>query len=168
MSIDQSVELAAWLAIHSHEFVRVRGSVSEIGLREYWTLSRRRLDRWCRLLREAAAERGSFSGPDVWWRRTRPVLEEVFTTEILTRVWTALTSGVDRAPGRGRLLSVATNIQLGHSDARNRALHVLFDASRRVRRPGGGGEPAEGSCGAMDGFAAGEPGPGVRDSRSGL
>jgi hypothetical protein len=55
------------------------------------------------------------------------VLEEIFVTELLTRLWTATASACDAARNNQDLEPVARNILSGHLDARRRLLSLLAD-----------------------------------------
>jgi len=55
-------------------------------------------------------------------------MEEVFTGEILTRIWTAIACEHDRRHGSSYVSPVVRSVLIAHLEARNRALCVLFDA----------------------------------------
>lgn len=81
----------------------------------YWTVSRCRLDRWQRKLPLNA---------ELQALPSRSAAEEILTSEILTRVWTALLC----FPQHGDLSErepIARNIYLAHQEARNRVLKLL-------------------------------------------
>jgi hypothetical protein len=58
-------------------------------------------------------------------------LEEVFTGEILTRVWTAVACEHDRRRGAELTSPVVRNVYSGHLEARNRSLNLMFYAQDR-------------------------------------
>jgi hypothetical protein len=128
MHVRELAELAAAVALHGRALVA--GS-EEIGLHnqeEYWAASKCRLDRWGRLLRRLAeAARLSVRPPALQEERVRPVLEEIFASELLTRLWTAVACGYDAARGRAECGPVARNIWSGHLEARRRLLALLAD-----------------------------------------
>ena len=64
----------------------------------------------------------------VAWRHARPVLEEILTGEMLTRVWTAVACEHDRQAGVSYVSPVVRSVFLGHMEARNRALNFMFYA----------------------------------------
>jgi hypothetical protein len=122
MHTSDLVELSGMIAMHGGTFVRGHGRLSDRGVREYWSASRARCDRWVTTL---SALQRSHAAPRL---SVLPLLEEVFATEILTRVWTAVASERDRRDQSRVASPVVRNILLGHLDARNRALHWMARA----------------------------------------
>jgi len=68
-------------------------------------------------------------------------LEEIFASELLTRLWTAVACEYDRRRGTSYVSPVVRSTFLGHLDARHRALNVIaqafdgeVDAALRVNR----------------------------------
>jgi hypothetical protein len=122
------LELAAWLAIHHETLLRDPADVAGQALHEYAHVSRERLNRWSRWLASdpALSDAGSAArrSPDL----RRPVLEEIFATEILTRIWTSIAGGIADHHPAGDLWPVVHDVQQGHAEARTRALHWLCDA----------------------------------------
>ena len=57
-----------------------------------------------------------------------PLCEEILISEILSRVWTAALSAVDRAAGEEELEPIGRSILVGHLDCRNRVLHLIAAA----------------------------------------
>ncbi len=128
MQIVELVELAALLAVQGRSFLHGLGRLSDSGIRQYWSASRRRLDGWCLAMADGGQADGAKPLSAESWATTRPVLEEVFATDVLTRIWTALAGEFDRRKGTSYVLPVVRSIQLGHDDARNRALNRMFHA----------------------------------------
>ena len=79
----------------------------------YWTISRCRLDRWHRKLPSALNTQTS-----------RSTAEEILTSEILTRVWTALLSLAPHT-STTECEPIARNIYLAHQEARNKVLKLF-------------------------------------------
>jgi hypothetical protein len=126
------VELAAIVAAHGPVLVRGRGRLSASGVQQYWTASKCRLDRWFRSLAtfaHEAAARGSDGGRGQW-PHVRGVLEEILTSEMLTRVWATVLCACDRQQGTLEAEPIARSIMIGHLEARHRVLTLL------VRGPG--------------------------------
>ncbi len=121
-------ELAALVAIHSSALIAEQGQIPKQCIQQYWTASKCRLERWGRLLRKlhAAATEPHLPGT-LAWPRVRPVAEEILTSELLTRVWTATAVAYDAAVGSDELTPVARNIFTGHLDARNKLLALMAD-----------------------------------------
>ena len=122
------VELAALVAIHSPILVEGSGRVPPGASEEYWAASKCRLDRWTRLLRQLAAAIGEPQLPaTLSWPRVQPVLEEIITSELLTRIWAATACAHDSLRGDDDLSPAARNIFAGHLDVRRRLLSLLTD-----------------------------------------
>jgi hypothetical protein len=134
MHVRETAELAAWVAVHSPALVQGAGRVPQAASEQYWSASKCRLDRWSRLLRSLAASADQPVPPaTLAWPRVRPVLEEILTSELLTRIWTATAVAYDAARHDQDLEPIARNIYSGHLDARRRLLSLLAEC-RAIRR----------------------------------
>jgi len=130
------IELSAAIAVNAEEFIQGRKRLSDASVWEYWSVSRRRFDRWARTLTNDLEQlRSDDEEPSLVWRRARPVLEEILTGEILTRVWTAVACAYDQHGGASYVSPVVRSVFLGHLEARNRALHFMFHAQDRDPGP---------------------------------
>lgn len=138
MHARELLELGALVAVHAPTLIHNRQPIPFANLAQYWTASRCRLDRWTRTL----AQYGPPTTPSELetmrnWRRIRPVLEEILTGELLTRIWAAAATAYDQAHASAELEPVAFNVFVCHQEARNRALRVMlqgrgFDAHEAV------------------------------------
>jgi hypothetical protein len=133
MLIRDQVELASQVAQQAPALVRCRAELSDAALRDYWTASKSRFDRWNYALKKHQRE-SALLGPR-WarasWLQLRPLLEEILAGEVLTRVWTAVTALHDRCHDREAAEPVARNIYLGHLEARRRVLELLVGEDQR-------------------------------------
>jgi hypothetical protein len=121
-------ELAALVAIHGPLIAQGQGRVPHSTAEQYWTASKCRLDRWTRLLKQLTAAAGEPRMPaTLSWPRVRPVLEEIFASELLTRLWTAAAVAYDVVRHDEEQGPIARNILAGHLDARRRLLALLAD-----------------------------------------
>lgn len=129
MRASELVELGALIAINGRACLHGQESLVDGSINEYWSAAKSRIDRWCHSLaayqRQVIARRRQHAR---LWRRIPPVLEEVFTGEILTRVWTAVACEHDRRQGTSYVSPVVRSVFMGHVEARNRALAVMFHA----------------------------------------
>lgn len=127
MHVSEMVELSGLTAVHGSAFIRQHGAIPEESVREYWSSSKCRLDRWARALRSYCdgVDGADDNARPQLWREVRPVLEEILASEILTRVWTAAACGYDRARGGSDIEPVVWSVYLGHLEARNRALNLI-------------------------------------------
>ncbi len=124
MQVGDLVHLGVTLVIHGRRFVAGDGWLSENALREYWSASRACCDRWLMALDRPA-------GTAVGRRQKLAVIQEVLSSEILTRIWTAVACERERREARSRAAPVVQNVLAGHQDVRNRALASLVAASER-------------------------------------
>lgn len=123
------VELSVLIAINGPWFIQGRGRMSDSSIAQYWSVSRSRFDRWAvALKRDLERLRSGEKKVPVVWRHARPVLEEILTGEMLTRVWTAVACAHDRQAGASYVSPVVRSVFLGHMEARNRALNFMFYA----------------------------------------
>jgi hypothetical protein len=128
MHVREQAELAAVIAVQSSAIVGCGVKVSTGINEQYWSASKCRLDRWCRLLRQlAAATDPSQLQGTLAWPRVAPVLEEILVSEILTRIWAAAAAAYDAYVGEDELEPVARNVFAGHLDARRQLLALLAD-----------------------------------------
>lgn len=121
------VELSALIAVNGQAFIHGGGRLPDSCIAQYWSVSRGRLDRWARALKRNLKQLQS--GEEdlaAIWPLARPVLEEVLTGELLTRVWTAIACAHDRQAGVSYVSPVVRSVFLGHLEAHNRALQFLF------------------------------------------
>ena len=138
MHARELVQLAAIVSAHGPVLVRGTRRLSASGVQQYWMESKCRLDRWFRSLgrfAHEAAARGSDGGRGQW-PHVRGVLEEILTSEMLTRVWATVLCASDRQQGTLEAEPIARSIMIGHLEARHRVLQLL------VRGPGVDAEAA--------------------------
>lgn len=125
----QLVEVAAMTAAHGPVFIRSTGHVSLSGMEAYWTSAKCRLDRWLRTIRTNGEELRTAREIDrpFLWLELRPVIEEILTGEILTRIWTAVTTQYDQLRGVQEFGPLTRSVYVGHMEARSRALNFLVE-----------------------------------------
>jgi hypothetical protein len=119
------VQLAALAATHAKVLVRGPDSVPNSSLEQYWVASKTRLDRWARALKRIGVSSPGPEGPMI-----RGLLEEIITSEMLTRVWAAVMSAYDRHRGLELMEPVARSVLVGQMEARHRVLALLVCSPR--------------------------------------
>lgn len=121
------VELAALVATHGAVLISGPAQLSRSGLEDYWTASKCRLDRWGRELRKYAVESDELG--DVWacdrWPEILPVLQEILSSEVLTRVWGAVVTAYDRRRGTDMAEPIVRSVLVAHLEARSRVLRLI-------------------------------------------
>ncbi len=127
MHARQLVETAAITAAHGHVFIRSTDRISMSGMERYWSTSKSRLDHWMRRIKDSTVDIQTVSHEEkqVVWFMLRPVIEEILVSEILTRVWAAVTSQYDRLRGVNEAEPMTRSVLIGHLEARNRALGLI-------------------------------------------
>ena len=127
MHARELVEFAALLASNGPAIIGHAERLSDSGLEQYWSASRCRHERWSRSLKTFSSELQYTKANDMAtrWAAIRNVLEEILTTEVLTRIWGAVCCGYERRRGMDEASPVVRNVFAGHLEARNRALKLM-------------------------------------------
>jgi hypothetical protein len=125
MHARELVELAAFVATHGAARIRCRQRFPEHGLQEYWSAAKCRLDRWARDIKAYATAGCAAGRSHRRWESIQPVAEEIVSSEILTRVWTAIGCGCDQACGADDTAPVLLNVWAAHQEARQRVLRLI-------------------------------------------
>ena len=141
MNLGELIELAAIVAARAPLLIESDRSLAPEAVARYWSASKCRQQRWAQALKQLSAAGGhepdlsisSDDEPPV----SRPsdidarlLLQEIFASEVLTRVWTAVVALHDRRRQTADAEPVVRSVLLGHLEARRRALTLL------VRGPG--------------------------------
>jgi hypothetical protein len=129
MHARELVELATLISAHGPALLESGELLPEQSIEQYWTTSKVRLDRWAWRLRTFCNE--AKLRPQHCrhlWPEIECVLEEILTSEMLTRVWTGLLCAYDRCRGTDIAEPVARSVLIGHMEARHRVLTLLVHA----------------------------------------
>jgi hypothetical protein len=127
MQPHQLVEVAALIAGQSPVLLRLAGPISETALEQYWVSAKCRLDRWGRALKHYSTElQATAASRSLLWSEAQPVLEEILTSEVLTRVWTAVGCALDRRHRQSEVAPIVRSIYIGHLEARHRVLNLML------------------------------------------
>lgn len=129
MHVLQLAELAAVLSHHGPVLLYAHTSVPPEAINGYWTASRLRLDLWNQALARfhSAKSSGNHYRMRCWWQDHIGVIEEILTSELLTRVVAAIADGSDRAGNRDEFSPIAQAIHLSHLESRNRVQSAILD-----------------------------------------
>jgi hypothetical protein len=120
------IELAAIVSAHGPVLINSGQRIPADSIEQYWTTSKVRLDRWAWCLRSFADKANR--DPRLrraQWPRVCGAVEEIFTGEVLTRVWSAILCAHDRQRGTDESEPVARSVMIGHMEARHRALTLM-------------------------------------------
>ena len=117
--------------MHSRELVQLAGVISYLGpqlIQEqqltvprqklYWTATRSRVQSWNQ----------QFCAPQTW-DSIRPILEEILTSEILTRVWCGLSLTYDEVHQTDEFGTIAQSVFLSHQESRNRTMRMMVSGN---------------------------------------
>src|SRR5687767_13829765 len=126
MHARELVEFAAVLASNGPAIIGHAARLSESGLEQYWSASRCRHERWSRRLKTFSYELQTTQTKDMAarWEEIRSVLEEILTTEVLTRIWGAVCCDYEQQRGLDEASPVVRNVLASHLESRNRALKL--------------------------------------------
>lgn len=127
MHARELVEFAALLASNGPAIIGHATRLSDSGLEQYWSASRSRQECWGRSLKTFSYELQYAQSKDMVtrWAEIRDVLEEILTTEVLTRIWGAVCCGYEQRRGLDEASPIVRNVLAGHLEARHRALNLM-------------------------------------------
>lgn len=127
MHARELVEFAALLASNGAAIIGHAARLSDSGLEQYWSASRCRHECWSRSLKTFSNELRYARAKDMAtrWAGIRNVLEEILTTEVLTRIWGAVCCGYERRRGLDEASPIVRNVLASHLEARHRALKLM-------------------------------------------
>ena len=129
LTLRQMAETAAIVSAKSTLLIENPTRIADEHLQAYWKNSRGRTVDWIRKLDEGHSRIGTSceSQHGEIWESLKPVLNEIFVTEILTRVWGATLTAHDRHHRIRCAGPIARNTTDGHTQARNRAMRLLVN-----------------------------------------
>jgi hypothetical protein len=126
MNSRQLIETGAHVALHAAGWLDGGRPVPRRALHEYWSASKCRLQRWLTEIQEFAVG-NLVAGPRelAAWVATRPLLEEVLSSELLVRTFAAAARAYDEQRQEPEAAPVAASVLNGQLEARNRVLHLI-------------------------------------------
>jgi hypothetical protein len=120
------VDLAALVSIHAPALLRLTKSLPDAELERYWTASKCRQDRWQLALLALKESRQPLIGATGGLHRfALAMFEEIFTGEILSRVWCGILAAFDARRGGDHAEPVGRSVLVGHLEVRCRTLGLL-------------------------------------------
>ncbi len=93
---------------------------------DYWTASKCRLQRWNAALQVFEEDLRDVENSHNPWPAITTVVEEIFVSEFLTRVWSAAVLAHDTYQESDELFGLAHSVHISHIEARNRAMRLLL------------------------------------------
>ncbi len=121
-------DIAALVSQHGPAILYRRDTIPPEAVTQYWASSRTRFELWHQTISRYrdAEQSGNSMTLKRWWRDHIVVLEEVFVSEILTRVLAALAAGLDDASESDEISPVTHAVYLTHLEARNRVQQMML------------------------------------------
>ncbi|MCG8648511.1 MAG: hypothetical protein MI861_01685 [Pirellulales bacterium] len=121
-------DIAALISQHGPAILYRRDTIPPEAVSQYWTSSRSRFELWHQAMaRYRQAENDSdWMAMRRWWREHLVLLEEVFVTEMLTRVIAGLAAGLDEQCETDEISPVTHAIHLTHLESRNRVQQLML------------------------------------------
>lgn len=130
MNFRQIAETAVLVAANSRRIIEQQSAISSGPLWQLRTFSTQRTQSWLRTLHAdpisdkphdtTGRQHSQFDGSD-----TEAVIAEVFVSEMLTRLWTAVLIAADQYRGTDHAGPIARSVLSNHLIARNAALRML-------------------------------------------
>ena len=127
MHARQMAEIAAWAAFNSFALVERSTSLTVETCNEYWSQSKCRQNRWMialKMFEQDVRDPNSNHDP---WPAIEIVIQEIFISEMLTRVWSATMVAHDIRFASNELTGIAHSIHIGHLESKNRAMRLLLE-----------------------------------------
>lgn len=124
MHSSELVDLAVFVADKGHLLAEDTSfRIPPAAIEGFWFSHKRRMDHWLGILQDLADRDASRR----YSRQNAALMEEIFTAEILTRVWAAVLHLYDLYRERAEAGPTGQSAFLAHLEARNRALTLLLD-----------------------------------------
>lgn len=136
MTVGELLELAGIITAHAPLLIDGKEPLSTQSLSLYWSASKCRQQRWARALKQAmeTGQRGC-DPPRTSSRHprrdrradeaTRDLIDEIFASEVLTRVFAAIVTLHERRRQTKDAEPIVRSVLLGHLESRRRALSLL-------------------------------------------
>lgn len=122
------IETTAIVSAHSPNLIDSAGDLPQEPLQRYWSCSKARQRRWTRSLEMETKALLSVAPGEAApvWDRIHSLLIDVFSGELITRVWGGVLAACKRSAAAQ---AIAGNVLVGHLEIRRQALQVLLQGS---------------------------------------
>lgn len=127
MHVRQLIDIAGFVAHAGSLLIARAADLSPAPLEQYWAVAKCRAENWNRTLKFHLVHATGAEPPPAAPVELLATLEEVFTSEILTRVWTTVLVARDRRFRSGVDEPLARSAYDSHMEARNRALRMVLN-----------------------------------------
>lgn len=129
MTLRQMLEATTLISAHSSSLIELGQTLPQDALHRYWSCSRARLRIWTNRFDACTRESASCGADErsAQWEKTESLFNEVFVTELVTRVWGAILTACDRRQMLCDAELIARNVLLGHQEVRQKALRIMLN-----------------------------------------
>jgi len=126
MHASQLAQIGSWIAVHAPTLIFGNSSPKELVSVDYWTASKCRIQHWNAALDIFEEDLRSGTTNHDPWPAIRTVVEEIFVSEFLTRIWSAAVMAHDTYQESDELFGLAHSVHISHIESRNRAMRMLL------------------------------------------
>src|SRR4051794_34439953 len=134
MHVRELAQFAGLVALNGPQFVATKPADNCVRVEQYWATSKCRFEAWARALKVSRTGSGDERNSADHWIVLRSTLDEIFVSDLLTRVWTALVAARDQRWSTDSCDTVTRNVFSAQLDARHRALELLLDRNAMTAR----------------------------------
>lgn len=129
MNIRQMLDVTTLISAHSSNLIELGLEIPQDALHRYWSCSRGRLRIWLSRLEAYPQEvtNATDNQRAAVSQRTMLLLNELFATELVTRVWGAILTACDRRRTHCDAELIARNVLMGHMEARQKGLRIMVN-----------------------------------------
>ena len=127
MHASTMAEIASWATFNSFALLQSSNSLTVDTCSQYWSQSKCRQNRWMTALKMFEQDVRNPERKHDPWPAIEIVIQEIFLSEMLTRVWSATMVAHDTRYASDELTGIAHSIHIGHLDAKNRAMRLLLE-----------------------------------------
>lgn len=126
MHARQQAEIAAWLAVHSPLLLNTLRNQDAVLAQHYWTNCKIRTNRWSAALKIFADDFVEPFPQHNPWPAFEIIAEEIFLSEMLTRIWGTFLVSIDARQQREEYTGLAYSTFISHVESKNRVFRLML------------------------------------------
>lgn len=144
MHASQLAELGSWVATNAKNLIYGEQPQPMLVSTNYWQSSKLRLQRWVTALKMFEQDFDGDNQGHNPWPALEILIQEILTSEMLTRIWSASVLTHDYYHQTDELSGLAHSVHVSHIEAKNRAIRIMlrgrahdekaFDRINKIRR----------------------------------
>jgi len=134
LNLRQTAEIAALASAYSAHLIEGTQKLPDAALHRFWNQTKQRLHVWLRCLNRYQADLRTTAPAErrVVSKQVEPVIEEVFVSEILIRVWSAVLTAADHRRSTNHAEPIARSVLLGQLKARQLAMRLMVNCPHEL------------------------------------